>query len=291
MDNNKTTEEKKHIIAYFELIITAFLWGLTTVLIKNNLDKIPIFHLLTGRFFIGSLFIFLIAPKKILTTSKTEFKKGMIIGILVFLTYALFTVGLQYTTASKAGFLVSLSVLFVPLFVSIKNRKTPSKWTVISVSLSLIGLYLISGMNGTNINIGDIIIIIAAIGNTFYILSIDRFGKEIGNYRLAFTQQFTTFIISFVMAIFYEGFSPQIIWNNILMFIVIGITGTGITTFLQTSAQKKASPESVGIILLGEPLTTLLLAYFFLKETILLKGFIGSAILTASLVIAILKKI
>lgn len=288
IDNNK---DKKLAIAYFELIITAFLWGLATILVKDNLDSIPTFHVVTIRFLIGAIFVFITAPKKILSINNVDIKRGVPIGIIVFLTYALFTVGLKYTSASKAGFLVSLSVLFVPVVQSVVTKKKPSKWTIISISLSLIGLYLISGMNGTSLNIGDIIIMTAAVGNTLYIISIDRLGKEIDNYRLSFIQLMTTFIISFIIAIFCEGINIQVIKDNMLVLLIIGICGTGITTFLQTKSQKVASPESVGIILLGEPLATLLLAFFFLNETILLRGFIGSIILTIALVIAILKKI
>ena len=288
INNNK---DKKLMIAYLELIITAFLWGLATILIKDNLDKIPTFHVMASRFLIGAIFVFVTAPKKILSIEKNDIKQGVPIGIVVFLTYALFTVGLKYTSASKAGFLVSLSVLFVPAVQSVLNKKKPSKWTIISISLSIIGLYLISGMNGTSLNMGDIIIMTAAVGNTLYIISIDRLGKNVDNYRLSFIQLFTTFIISLAIAMFYEGINFQVIKDNTLRLLLIGICGTGITTFLQTKSQKIASPESVGIILLGEPLTTLLLAFFFLNETILLRGFVGSIILTIALIIAILKKI
>ena len=288
---NNNNKDKKLAIAYFELIIIAFLWGLATILVKDNLDEIPTFHVVAARFLIGAIFVFITAPKKILSIKKDEIKRGVPTGIIVFSTYALFTIGLKYTSASKAGFLVSLSVLFVPIIQSISNKKKPSKWTIISISWSLIGLYLISGINGTSINIGDIIIITAALGNTLYIILIDRIGKNIDNYRFTFIQLFTTFIVSFIIALFYEGLNLHVIKANFLRLLIIGIGGTGITTFLQTKAQKVASPESVGIILLAEPLTTLMMAFFFLNETILLRGFIGSIILTAALIIAILKKI
>lgn len=284
-------ENKKLSVAYIELIITAFFWGLATVIMKKHIGEIPTFHLLASRFLIGALVIFLLSPKKIFTINRNDLKIGITIGALNFITYALFTLGLNYTTASKAGFLTSLSVLFVPVLQSIINRSKPSKWTVISVLLALIGLYLISGINGTSLNIGDIFVMLGAISSTAYIILLSNLGKKTDDYRLSFLQMFTIFILSFTFTFFYEGLNLQIIKNNTSVLLVVGILGTGLTTFLQVKAQKVASPESVGIIFLGEPLTTLFLAYIILNETILLKGLIGSGLIIIALVIAIFKKV
>lgn len=291
MENSEQIKNNSLTLAYMELIITAIFWGLATVLMKKHIDEIPTFHLLFSRFLIGAIVIFLLSPKKIFTINKDDLKVGIGLGALNFITYALIVLGLNYTSASKTGFLASLSVLFVPIVQSIINKKTPSKWTVISIALSLVGLYLISGINGTSMNIGDIFIILCACCSTAYIILLSKFGKNIDDYRLSFLQMATIFTLSFIIAFFNEGLNFQVIQNNFSVLLVVGILGTGLTTFLQVKAQKVASPESVGIIFLGEPLTTLFLAYIILNETILLKGLIGSGLILIALIIAILKKI
>lgn len=289
LEQHKT--DNKLVLAYMELIITAFFWGLATVLMKKHIDEIPTFHLIASRFLVGALVVFLLAPKKIFTIDKKDLKVGTILGTLNFVTYAFIVLGLNYTSASKTGFLASLSVLFVPIVQSIINKSKPSKWTIISIFLSLLGLYLISGINGTSLNKGDILIILCALCSTAYILLLSKLGKDIDDYRLSFLQMFTIFILSFIMVLCFEDLNLQVIKNNSSVLLLVGILGTGLTTFLQTKAQKVASPESVGIIFLGEPLTTLFLAYIILNETILLKGLVGSGFITIALIIAILKKI
>lgn len=277
--------------AYLELLFVSFMWGVSTILLKMYIDKIPPFHLLLGRFFIASLTLFLFSPKKILSIKKDDIKIGFILGFLIFAVYALYILGLERTSASKSGFLAALSVLFIPILESFLKKRMPTFWTIICIVSSIFGLYLISGMNGDSLNFGDILVIICTFIYTIYIIILDRYGNDKDNYILSFIQLLIVTISSLFFSIIFEGLNFTLLEENIFVIIIIGVFSTGLTTYLQTKAQKVASPESVGIILLGEPLFTLILAYIFLHETILLRGLIGSGLIILSLVIAIIKKI
>ncbi len=282
--------EIKRIKAYIEILGTALAWGISAVLMKKYIDQVTPYHLLMGRFVIATIFIFAIKPNTIKQIDRESLKAGVPLGFLVFLAYTFGIVCLKYTSASKSSFLVSLSVLFVPLFESLIKRRMPGKWTFLSVFFSLIGLRLISGMDGTGFNLGDILAILSALVYSVYIMMMDEKGKGIEEMTLTLIQLTVVSICSIILVLF-EGFNYQylkIIWLPIL---VIGIFCTGMSTLFQTRAQKVASPESVGILLLGEPLFTTILAFFILKETILLRGLLGGLLLILSLVIAILKKI
>lgn len=282
--------EIKRIKAYIEILGTALAWGISAVLMKKYIDQVTPYHLLMGRFVIATIFIFAIKPNTVKQIDRESLKAGVPLGFLVFLAYTFGIVCLKYTSASKSSFLVSLSVLFVPLFESLIKRRMPGKWTFLSVFFSLIGLRLISGMDGTGFNLGDILAILSALVYSVYIMMMDEKGKGIEEMTLTLIQLTVVSICSIILVLF-EGFNYQylkIIWLPIL---VIGIFCTGMSTLFQTRAQKVASPESVGILLLGEPLFTTILAFFILKETILLRGLLGGLLLILSLVIAILKKI
>lgn len=286
-----TKKDNTKYIAYLELIFVSFMWAVSTILLKMYMDKIPPFHLLLGRFFIASLSLFLFSTKKVLKVKKEDLKIGSILGLLIFAVYALYILGLERTSASKSGFLAALSVLFIPIFESFIKKRMPTFWTIICVISSILGLYLISGMNGSNLNFGDILVIGCAFVYTIYIIILDKYGADKDNHILSFIQLLIVTISSLFFSIFSEGLNIAILIENIIVIIVIGVLGTGLTMYLQTKAQKVASPESVGIILLGEPLFTLILAFMFLHETILLRGLIGSGLIIISLVIAIIKKI
>ncbi len=283
--------EIKKARAYLEILGTAFAWGLSAVLLKMNIENVSPYHLMMGRFTIATIFIFSIKPKSIRQINEESLKVGIPLGIVVFIAYSFGVVCLKYTSASKSSFLVSLSVLFVPLLEIMIKRKVISKWTFVSVFFSLIGLRLISGMDGAGFNIGDTFAILSALFYSFYIIMMDRNGKEIDEMVLTFIQLLVVSICSAIALFLFESFDFQSLKSIWLPILVIGVLCTGVSTLFQTRAQKVASTESVGILLLGEPLFTSVLAFFILKETILVSGLIGGALIIFSLVIAIIKKI
>ena len=283
--------ELKKTKAYAELIITAFSWSLSTVLLKMYIDSVPPFHLLMGRFVVGFIFILAMKPNVVKSITKKDLKTGIPLGFIVFLSYTFGVVCLKYTSASKSSFLVSLSVLFIPIIEGIIRKSMPSKWTVMSVFVSLVGLRLISGMNGTGFNFGDGLAILSAASYSAYILMMDRKGKDIDDMVLTIIQLGVVSVCCIIAVILLEGFSIEYIKIALIPILIIGVLCTGIATLCQTRAQKVASTESVGILLLGEPLFTLIMAFFILKETILLNGLIGGVLILTSLVLAVVKKI
>lgn len=288
---NSSVLEAKRLKAYAELLFVAFSWALATIIIKKHIGDIPSYHLLMGRFVIGTIFIFALQPGNVMRIRKQDLKVGIPLGILVFGSYAFGVICLNYTSASKSAFLVSLSVLFIPLAETIRKKMPPSKWIVISVVLSLAGMVLISGINGTGFNYGDALAIASSIVYTMYVLALDRHGKNIEDTLLTLIQLIVVSVCCIIAAVFVEGFSLEYIKSGLIPIVIIGVLCTGMTTLFQTKAQKVASPESAGILFLGEPLFTLIMSYFILKETILLKGLTGAALILSSLVIAVLKKV
>ena len=285
------TLELKRFRAYAELLFASFTWALATIIIKKYIGTIPSFHLLMGRFVAGTLFIFALQPYNVVRIKKKDLKIGVPLGFLVFGAYVFGVICLKYTSASKSGFLVSLSVLFIPLFETIRRKIAPSKWIVMSVAMSLVGMVLISGINGGGFNYGDMLAIASSIIYTAYVLSLARYGKDIEETLLTLIQLAVVSVCCILAVIIFEGFSMQYIKEGLIPILIIGVLCTGVTTLLQTRAQKVASPESAGILFLGEPLFTLIMSYFILNETILFSGLVGAILILSSLVIAVLKKI
>ncbi len=277
--------------AHAQLLTSAFGWALSTILIKLYIGTIPAYHLLMGRFVIGAVFILAMQPSLVQRIKKQDILIGIPMGLMIFVSYALGVIALKYTSASKSGFLVALSVLFIPVVQTFLQRRLPSRWTLASVGMSIVGLRLIAGMNGEGFNYGDLLSIGSAAAYTAYILTLDKYGKDMEDMLLTFIQLAVVALCSIAAVMLFEGFNPEHIHAGIIPILVIGILSTGIVTLCQTKAQKVASPESVGILLLGEPLFTLIMASALLHETILAGGVIGGMLLLASLVLAVVKKI
>lgn len=284
----RISEKKK---ADAMLFVTASGWALSTIIIKMYVENIPVFHIMFGRYVLALILVTLFKWPEIKKMQKSEIKPGIILGVFTFLAFTLAIMSLYYTSASKSGFLVAMSVLFVPIATTVLKRKLPNKWVLASVIMSIIGLYYISGMNGGAFNKGDLLALLCAASYTVYILIMDKHAKHINESILVFLQFCVVTILSLVGMLLFEGFDFIAMQSSLVPILIIGIFGTAITNFAQTKAQKHASPESVGLILLGEPLFTLIMAAAILKEQILLSGLLGAGLILVALVITVIKDV
>ena len=284
-------DQQADITAYFLLFLAASGWAVGTIIVKTCIGQVSAANLLMIRSLIAGIVIFLAAPKKILAMNRQEAKTGLILGLYISVAYYFGIISIQYTSASKSGFLASLSVLFVPLAGILIKRSWPSRWLVISVLLSLAGLQLIAGMNGGSFNLGDALGVGCALGYTAYIIQLDRLGAGQDVFILSFLAVVVMGLTGLVGAAGFDGFDWTGMADNIWPLLLLGIFSTGLTTLFQIQAQKTASPESVGIILLAEPIMGLFLAVLILQETVLPSGLVGSGLILAALGLAVLKKV
>lgn len=273
------------------LFTTATGWALSTILIKLYMDDMPVFHVMFGRYFIAFVLMATLWRKKFKAIDKSEWISGSILSVFLFFAFTFAIMSLTHTSASKSGFFVAMSVLFVPIASTFLKRKLPNRWVAMSVVVSIIGLYLVAGINGDAFNKGDALALMCALAYTVYILLMDRFAKDVDASHLVLIQLGVVTLISWLAMVVIEGFNLSILMDQIIPIIVIAILGTAITSLAQTKAQQHASPESVGLILLGEPLFTLIMAAVILNETIVLKGLIGAGLLLVAMVITVVKDI
>jgi drug/metabolite transporter (DMT)-like permease len=171
------------------------------------------------------------------------------------------------------------------------KKRLPNKWVIFSVVMSIIGLYFISGMNGGRFNLGDALALLCAVTYTIYILIMDKHAKHINESILVFIQFVVVVVLSIICMFMFEVVDLNVFVVSWVPILVMGIFGTALTNFAQVKAQKHASPESVGLILLGEPLFTLVMAAAILKEQILIGGLFGAGLILVALVITIVKDI
>lgn len=283
--------KKSHLLSYALLVFSAFGWALSTIVIKATIGSVPAFHLMAGRFIFASLLLILVKPKVIKAFNWPLLKSSFFLALFLFLAYTFSIVSLNYTSASKSGFLVALSVLFVPIVQSVTHKKWPTLTLTGTIALSLAGMWLISGINGTGFNIGDLYAILCSVAYTGYIMAMHHATNDHPTYALSVMQLIMVAAMSIIGLFLFEDLSLPTFISGAFPILTIGLVGTALTTLAQTYAQQRVSPEAVGIILLGEPLFTLFMALVLLGETATFSGLIGGALLLAAMVLTVVKKL
>jgi drug/metabolite transporter (DMT)-like permease len=268
------------------LLVTIF-WGAGFPITKFALQTIPPLYHIGLRFMIAAVLLSAIFYKKMFGINKSILKPAATMAALLFLTYALQTVGLLYTTASKSAFYSGLAVLFVPLLSFIFYKSRISINTLISILLAFIGLFLLSFSGSEfSFNIGDLMTVLNSVSYAVLLLLTSDYVKEHDATQLSIVQMYIVSILGFAAALIFDKWNTpmSLLSFNSLMFSAV--LCTAFAFWMQATAQKFTSASHVALIFTMEPVFGAFTAWLLLGELIGLKGFIGGAFIISAMLIA-----
>jgi drug/metabolite transporter (DMT)-like permease len=194
--------------------------------------------------------------------------------------------GLQYTTASKSGFITGLLVVFTPLFQMLLERKNPKAGNAAGVLLVTLGLFLLTSPNGAGFNQGDFLTLLCAVIFALYIVYLDIFSKECNVSQLTFLQMLTTVVLSIAGTLTLETRHFQATPSLLVSLVYLSILATVVTLYLQTRFQKLTTPTRAAIIFSLEPVFSAIIACLFGNERIGAAGMLGGGLMVAGLVVS-----
>jgi len=262
------------------LTLTALIWGSSFVSQKASMDLIGPFTFLTSRSLLAFIFLLIVIIVKsrfnlpvITTAPKADknpslIKGGVICGCVIFLAAGIQQVGIVHTSASKAGFITAIYVVFVPILgVFLKHKIQKQIW--FSISLVAIGLYLLCITESFSMNRSDILVLVGSLFWGIQIMVVDYYSPNLDCIKLSCIQFATCFVLSSAVTLVTETPDIHAIFKCGIHIIYAGVFASGIAFTLQMVGQKFArasvaciimSLESVfaafsGMLLLGESLT------------------------------------
>ncbi|NIP42567.1 MAG: DMT family transporter [candidate division Zixibacteria bacterium] len=281
----KDASTGKKIISDIGLLYAAAIWGSTFFIVKGSLEFIDPVILVGYRFIIATLLVALLC----IITKRPLFKnmrKGIVLGIFIWLLYIPQTIGLGITTASNSGFITGLFVAFVPIFSFLIFRRVPSLIGITATLISLSGLWILTG-GLTDINKGDILTLLAAMTYAIHILYVDKFLKD-GDDPV--TLCFQQFLFVGIASLTVGGIAGLPFgWGNagtgwIVLFLAVFPTFSAF--FIQVVAQKYTSPIRVSLIFAFEPVFAAIFAWTLGGEKIILHRALGGLLIFLAMIIS-----
>ena len=175
------------------LVLTAFIWGTAFVAQSVGMDYLGPFTFNGVRSIIGGAALLpCIAVLKMLNGkgekevrggSVRDERKNLILGgiacgLLLFGASSLQQIGIQYTTAGKAGFITACYIVIVPVLGIFLKKKTGWKvWAAVIIALA--GLYFLCMTEKFSVGKGDVLIFFCALVFSVHILVIDYFSPKV----------------------------------------------------------------------------------------------------------------
>lgn len=277
---------KKQLKADLALLVVTIIWGSSFVLTKNALDYLPTYNFLAIRFILAALLSSIIFYKNILSINKDTLKYGVIIGIILFGGYAFQTVGLNYTTASKSGFITGFSVVIVPVFSALYLKQKPHKEAIAGVVLAIVGLGFLTLNSSLSLNIGDTLTLLAAFLFALHIITVGKYTVMVDSIAMAIVQIAMVGILSLFFSFAIE--KPIMptgveVWISIIILATLATSGAFI---IQNAMQKFTSPTHTALIYSGEPVFSAVFAFIMLGERLTKQGIFGSILILSGMVLS-----
>ena len=283
------------------MLIAAAIWGFAFVAQRVGMETMGPHFFNAIRFFIGAsvlvpvVWFFSKKPKKsdkADVSTKKLLIAGSLAGLLLFGGAAFQQVGIQYTTAGKAGFITGLYIFFVPLIGLFFGQRTGSG-TWLGATMALAGLYLLSFSDGFSLNFenslelkGDLLELVCAVFFAGHVLIIGYLAKKMDPVKLSIIQFFVAGVLSLVVAVSLELITWAMIVATALPLLYAGVMSTGVAYTLQVVAQQHAHSSHAAIILSLEGAFALLGGWLLLDEHLPARGLIGCALMLAGMLLS-----
>ena len=263
------------------MVSVTLAWGSSYLLMKVGLNGIGPFNLIALRFGIAFVFMTLAFLPKFRKLTRATLLKGLLAGVILFTGMVC---GVNYTTASTAGFLTSTTVVLVPILESFLKRKLPEKSMVASICIAICGLFLLTATDGLALDKGALLCLMGALFYAIYIIVLDKIAKKEDAFLISIIQLGVASALGAVAMCLFETPSlptRPVEWGAV---IGLGLVCSAYGFVVQPIAQKYAAPEKIGLIFALEPVFSAILSFLFLHEVLDVRGYLGAALILLSVV-------
>ncbi|MGQ9537440.1 MAG: DMT family transporter [Actinomycetota bacterium] len=272
--------------AELALLAVTVVWGLTFSLVKKTLESVTPFLFMAYRFFLAFL-VMLAASRRVLRDlDRRALAAGCLLGLFLYGAYSFQTFGLKYTSAGNAGFITGLFVVFVPLLSTFILKKRPGPLALVSVGVAVVGLGFLSLQPGLRVNPGDLLVLACAFTYSLHIVYMDRFVREHDLLLLTLVQMGVVALLQSASALAFEGLALPREGYAWMTIAICGVLASAAAFFIQAWAQRHLSPVRTSVVLIMEPVFSVLFGMVLLGERLTWRGWLGCGLMLAGMLIS-----
>lgn len=267
------------------LLSVAVVWGLNFVVIKDAIaDTGPMTYLL-WRHILAAIMLAAVMPRTALQTRRRDWQYGAVLGLFLFIAFVTQTIGLQWTTPGKSGFITSLYIVMVPFLYWIVARRSPG-WTQIGGAVvATVGLGLLSFRGGIGMSTGDLLTLASALAFAAQIVATGFFAPRTTPAVLALSQIVAAAALFVIAAPFVEHITWDFGWQAWAAIVWTALSGTVFGFLVQAWAQKATTSTRAAVILGLEGLFAAVFGLLFGMDVLSWRFAAGAALILAGVIV------
>lgn len=250
------------------LLLTAIIWGSSFFIVKNTVDVVPPNMLIAVRFTGAAILLAVIYHKKLRRLSRRTWLAGLIIGVFLYIAYAVQTIGITYTTPGKNAFLTAVYCVLVPFIWWALVKKRPDGYSFVAAFVCLLGIGLIS-LDGTlSMSIGDALSLMSGVFFACQIVAISYYTKDCDPTVLTILQFAVVSAMAWPFALANPHPSFEVMFNGTtigtILYLTVVVSALGM--LLQNVGQSMTPSSTAAILMSLESVFGVLFSVLFYGE-------------------------
>ncbi|MFF0199788.1 DMT family transporter [Streptomyces sp. NPDC005017] len=243
------------------LLLVAAVWGASYLAAKDVTTARTVLAVLVLRFALVLPVLLLASWRSLRALTAAQWRGAGLLGLILSGIFLLETYGVVHTSATNAGLIISLTMIFTPLAEAAVTRERPSRAFLGAAALSVLGVVLLTQGGGfTRPAAGDVLMLLAALARTVHVLVMARLKSVRGAGALELTTvQLGTAVVVFALLSTGSDATP---WGTAADFgprewaalLFLAVLCTLFAFFVQMWAVRRTSPSRVSLLLGTEPL-------------------------------------
>lgn len=264
-------------------VLAAFGWLVS----KFAVAELPGGAFLSIRFLAAAALFLPFSFRLLVRLNAGEWRRAAAVGLAFFANIQLWMLGVIHSHhLGEGAFLMSLSMLFAPLLAWPLFGYRPLRVFWFSLALAVFGLYWLNwGRPLAQLSLGSAFFAAAALAGALFFVLNNQFAKNLPTLALATVQLGVAGLLCGVYSLLFETWPQQVspaTWGWVALSVTLI---TNLRYFLQTFGQKTCAIGTAAVIMVLEPLWTLLLSIVFLGEILTWQKTLGGLLILAALLV------
>lgn len=258
------------------------------------------------RFLLSAVVWALIVPRSLRGWTRQGVLDGLLLGSVLLVPMVFQVIGLDRTSEAVSAFLTSLTVVVVPVVLTVVLRRPPRAGMWGAVALALLGIWLMTGAAPGGFGVGELLGLLCGILFSGHILALDRVMRRESTPRMALAQFAVGGVLALLVCPFLPGgaaalapdalvrvlghglgadptagstaspwTSDAVLWNLVPVTVISTLAAFAlIFTF-----QPRMSPTRAAIVYLFEPIFASLFAWIAVGRTLAPIALLGGGLI------------
>ena len=283
---------RKAVIADLALFSVAVFWGFNFVVIKNVTERLTGTEQAYGKGVVAATMLYLffryivatvifssIRPRALLGATRRQWGMGGLLGFFYLTALVVQTIGLQYTTPGKSGFITGLSVAMVPFLYWAFARRSPGWSQALGAIVATAGLGVLSLRGNLTMSWGDALTLLGALLYALHIMTTGFFAPKVPPSTLAVTQMAVSTLLCAVITPFVAHITLAIGWQAWVEIVWTALSGTIYAFFIQAWAQQYTTSTHAAVLLCFESVFAAVSGVIFGMDTVTVRMITGASLI------------